>query len=109
MGRFSASIDDDVQEDLEEYAEEHHDGNRSAAVETLVERGLEYDDVVQERDRLDRQLKQLIEQRETSDEIVEYVEVEKTLQERRARAGLVTRARWWLVGMDVDGDQDERP
>jgi hypothetical protein len=105
MGRFSASIDDEVLEDLEEHAERKHDGNRSAAVEELIERGLRFDDVVQERDRLDRQLKQLIEQRETSDELVEYVEHERSLQERRARAGLMTRVRWFVTGMD-DSDDD---
>ena len=106
MAKFSATVDDDILETVDEYAEEEHDDNRSAAVEVLLRRGLEYDDVVQERDRLDRQLKQLIEQRETSDELVEYVEHERSLQERRARAGLMTRLRWGLFGMDVD-DKDE--
>jgi len=106
MGRFSVSVNDEVQERVEKVAEEEYDGNRSAAVEELIERGLRFDDVVQERDRLDRQLKQLIEQRETSDELVEYVEHEKTVQERRTQAGFMTRLRWFVTGMDVEEDDE---
>jgi len=116
MGRFSVSVDDDIQERVEEVAEEEHDGIRSAAVETLLRRGLEYQDIVDERDDLEARLEDLRRQLATVrsreddvDELVEYVEHEKTVQERRARAGLMTRFRWFVSGMDeVDGDRPDR-
>jgi predicted transcriptional regulator len=114
MGRFSVSINDEVQERVEEVAEEDHDGNRSAAVETLLRRGLEFEDVVNERDDLEARLEDLRRQLATVrsregdvDELVEYVETERSLQERRARAGLMTRLRWFVSGMD-DLDDDRR-
>ena len=113
MAKFSATVDDDVLETVDEYADEEHGGNRSAAVETLLRRGLEFDDVVDERDDLEARLEDLRRQLATVrsreddvDELVEYVETERSLQERRARAGLMTRLRWGLFGMDVD-DKDE--
>ncbi|MBV0903927.1 hypothetical protein [Haloarcula salina] len=114
MGRFSVSIDDGLQEELEEHAEEHHDGVRSRAVEELLERGLEHDDVVEdlqdelehERARADdlrRQLQAMSERQEDVGELVRYVEDERTAEQRRREASAVTRAKWWLFGMD-DGE-----
>jgi hypothetical protein len=98
--------------ELEEYAEEHHNGVRSNAVEELIRRGFDYEDLEDERDDLDARLedlrRQLAEVRSHEDdveEIVEYVETERAIEERYRRAGLVTRAKWWLTGMDVD-DQE---
>jgi len=113
MGRFSVSIDDDLQDDLEDYAEEHHDDVRSRAVEELLRKGLEYDDVVEDleadvehaearADDLRRQLQAVQERQDDVDELVEYVETEMTVQERKAQAGIVTRAKWAVFGMDVD-------
>jgi len=116
MGRFSVSVDDDVQERVEKVAEEEHDGNRSAAVETLLRRGMEFQDVVDEREDLKARLEDLrrqlatVRSRENDvDELVEYVETERSIQERRARAGLMTRLRWFVSGMDdVDDDRPDR-
>jgi archaellum component FlaC len=36
---------------------------------------------------------------EASNELVRVVEEEQSLQTRRAEAGALTRAKWWLVGM----------
>jgi septal ring factor EnvC (AmiA/AmiB activator) len=41
---------------------------------------------------------------EVSNELVEYVEDEKTAQERWRQAGLLTKAKWSVFGMD---DSDE--
>jgi len=113
---MSVTVDDDLLDELDERAEEEHDGNRSAAVETLLRRGLEFEDVVNERDDLEARLEDLRRQLATVrsreddvDELVEYVEHEKTVQERRARAGLMTRLRWFVSGMDdVDDDRPDR-
>ena len=52
--------------------------------------------------------------REEHQELVEYVEQERTLQERRAdrerereEAGIFTRAQWWLFGRPAEDTADE--
>lgn len=118
MPKISFSLDTDLLVDVEEYAEENHDDVRSEAIRCLLEKGLEYDDVVDdlegelehERARADdlrRQLQAVQERQENVDELAEYVEEERSLERRRREAGLVTRAKWWLTGMDVDDDRDE--
>ena len=37
---------------------------------------------------------------DVTNELVAAVEREQTLSEKKAKAGIVTRAKWWLVGMD---------
>ena len=54
------------------------------------------------RDEMRDRLAAVQDRQEDVQELVEYVEQERTLQERKAQAGLMTRARWWLVGMDED-------
>ncbi|WP_227380229.1 hypothetical protein [Haladaptatus halobius] len=39
---------------------------------------------------------------DASNELVERVEEEQSLARRKAEAGLVTRAKWTLFGMDVE-------
>jgi metal-responsive CopG/Arc/MetJ family transcriptional regulator len=115
MGRFSVSVDDDLQNDVEEYAEEHHDGTRSHAVEELLRRGLEYGDRVDELETeiehaearaedLRRSLQAVQERQDDVGELASYVERERTLEEQRREASAVQRARWWLFGMDVDDE-----
>ncbi len=67
-----------------------------------------------ERDRLDRQYRKLIEQREEHTKLVEYVEEEREVQRYRARrqrmvdqAGAHTRLKWWWTGIPVDDDRGE--
>lgn len=48
-----------------------------------VEKELAYDELEAENDRLQRRVETLIEMREEHGELVEYVEREKSLQERR--------------------------
>ena len=112
---MTVTVDDDLLDELDKRAEKKHDDNRSAAVQELLERGLEYDDVVDERDDLEARLEDLRRQLATVrsreddvDDLVEYVEHERTVQERRARAGLMTRLRWFVSGMDdVDDDRSD--
>ena len=55
----------------------------------------EYDKLRNRIDRLEREKRMILEQREENTELVKYVE-----DERRFRhAGLLTRAKWWLRGM----------
>ena len=62
---------------------------------------------------LENQLRAVNTRNDDVDELVEYVEHEKTLQERRAereqereQAGVFTRAKWWLVGRPAEDTTD---
>jgi hypothetical protein len=56
--------------------------------------GLEAEAIEADRDRLQRQLGQLIDQRDEHQELVEYVDEEQSWRS----APLWKRAKWWLIG-----------
>jgi len=51
-------------------------------------------------DDLQRQLAAANSRIDVTNELVAAVEREQTLSEKKAKAGIVTRAKWWFVGMD---------
>jgi metal-responsive CopG/Arc/MetJ family transcriptional regulator len=106
MENLPAKVPADLLDEIEAHADEHHDGNRSEAVRELLRQGLQYDELRDERDRLERQYRQLIDRQDEHAELVEYVERERSLEERRRRAGLGKRAKWWLLGMPDDEIDD---
>jgi hypothetical protein len=85
---------------LGEYAETEHDGNRSEAARELLAKGLRFDERVAEiegeRDRLRRELRAANARQNDVGELVEYVSDEQ----RYRQAGVFTRLKWWLQGMD---------
>jgi len=93
MKTITIRIPEDDLESIDEEAGEH-DATRSEYVRTLIERGRGYEDLQRERDRLDRELAQLLDQREEHTELVRYVEEERSWREQ----SLGTRLRWWLLG-----------
>lgn len=54
------------------------------------------DELRTENQRLRREKRQILDQRQENTELVEYVEDEK----RYRQAGIMTRFKWWLRGMD---------
>jgi hypothetical protein len=46
-----------------------------------------------------REKRQVLQQREEHTDLVKAVERERTIQERKAEAGIVTRAKWLITGM----------
>lgn len=50
-------------------------------------------------DRLEREKRMILEHREEHTELVESIQREESRQDRLARAGVLTRAKWWLTGM----------
>lgn len=60
------------------------------------------EELQQEVDRLQNEKRTLINDRQEKQELVEYVETEKSLSERKAQAGVITRAKWWLTGMPAE-------
>jgi hypothetical protein len=89
----------------------HDDETSDAeAVRECIRRSLELDAVRDDLDRaearvdeLENQLAAVQERQEQHDELVEYVEEEKSIQQRREerrQAPAWRRAKWWLFGMD---------
>lgn len=62
------------------------------------------DDLEKEVERLKREKRIVLEERNEKQELARYAERRRTLEEQRAAAGLATRAKWWLFGMDDEGE-----
>lgn len=70
--------------------------------------GLEINEIKRENRQLREQLAATNQQIDANNELVEYVERERSLSERRASAGILQKTKWALFGMDVDGtDRDD--
>ena len=104
--------DEDLEEEIERFREES-DLNKSEAIVTLVERGLRLDQVEARRDDLRRQLREANARDDDLDELVEYVEEEKSLrneererQRMKEEAWFGRRWKWKITGMpSVDGGE----
>ena len=93
MKQMTFRIPDDVVEHIEGKAEER-DVSKSEVVRELLERGIEYDDLQTEVDRLRNQLQATNERNEIDDKLVRYVEHDIEYHE----ADLLTKARWFVFG-----------
>ncbi|MFC6764708.1 hypothetical protein [Natrinema soli] len=102
MKTVTTRVDSDTHDEIEARADES-DMSKSAVARELIQQGLEYDDLENERDRLQRQLTATNKRQDEVTELVEYVEREKSLSERKAQAGIVTRAKWLITGMPTEG------
>lgn len=70
----------------------------------------ELDECRRDRERLRNEKRNIINQREEHGELVEFVEQEKTLQERReerASSNVLRRFKWWLTGAPIEDGEDE--
>jgi metal-responsive CopG/Arc/MetJ family transcriptional regulator len=118
--KISVTLDPAVVGELSDRIGETYD-NRSEAVESLLkdalsadERQAEYEERIAEleteNERLQRRVETLIAKHEEHGELVEYVEREKSLQERREEreteraarrnAPIWKRGYWWVFGRD---------
>ena len=100
MPRLTITIDEDQAALLEEKTGEGAEyESKSEAVRELIRRGEWADERIaeleRERDRLERKLTAALDTREEHTELVRYVEGERSYR----AAGIVTRAKWWLLGM----------
>lgn len=68
-------------------------------LETQIER------VEAERDDLRRQLAKANQRIDAANEVVAYAREERSAEQRRREAGLLTRAKWWLIGQET-GDKE---
>jgi Arc/MetJ-type ribon-helix-helix transcriptional regulator len=68
--------------------------NRSEAVRGVLDKGFGYDEIEATADRRERQLAQILDERDDHQEIVAYVDEERSWRE----APLSTRMKWWVFG-----------
>lgn len=89
--RHARQLEADV-DDLEAVVAE-----REARIEALEAEVAELETDVE---RLQNEKRQILQQREEHTELVRAVERERSIQERKAQAGLGQRAKWAIFGMD---------
>lgn len=107
--RTTVSLPDDLAEHVDDVRASADDSD-AQAIRDCVRRSQQLAECRRERDAARAQVDELRSQLmhanqriDAANEIVAWAESERSLEERRARAGLATRAKWWLFGMD-DGD-----
>jgi len=102
--RTTVTVSDD---DLVAHVDARNAPTDAGRVRACIERSQELDDcrervdeLEQRAERLEREKRLILEQREEHSQLVRAVEEQRTLEQERAQAGLATRARWWLFGRD---------
>lgn len=105
MTRTSVNLsekEDSIIEDLT--GEKGPYDSRSEAVRECVQSYVQLHNEIEELhnkiDRLEREKRMILEHREEHTELVESLQREESRQDRLAKAGILTRARWWLTGMN---------
>lgn len=113
MKRLTVSLEPEQIDCLDELEEEHDVDSRSAALRRLFadyeqlqteyeELMNEYEELQTEVERARRERRQLLAQREEKQELVRYVEDERTTEQRWREASLATRLKWKVTGMPSD-------
>ncbi|ADJ17252.1 ribbon-helix-helix domain-containing protein [Halalkalicoccus jeotgali] len=74
--------------------DDHQDRN-----EELVELQRKREELENKVQRLQNEKKLILQQREEHTELVESIQREQTMAERKNKAGVATRFKWWLTGM----------
>lgn len=104
---------DDLQQENERLQGEHEEQiekirqEHEAEIEEIrQEHEEQIADLERENERLQRQLIATNKRVEEHTELVRTVERQQSLAERKASAGVLTRAKWWLVGMSDDEKED---
>ena len=100
MERLTIRVPEDLAKTIDERSAAD-DVSDSEAARQLLRRGTEYDDLKTENERLQRQLRATTARERDVDELVEYVEEERVMQQRereRRDAPVWRRAKWWVLG-----------
>jgi metal-responsive CopG/Arc/MetJ family transcriptional regulator len=69
----------------------------------------ELDDCQQQVERLQNEKRLILAERDEKQQLVKYVEQERTVEQRWREAGLTTQIKWRLFGMPSDAADDEQP
>ncbi len=124
MKRITASVEDEHLDIIAEEKESADDDVSDAeAIRRLITRASEVknleaqaqqlrderDEAEQRCDELRNRLAAANQRIDASNELVEYVREEQSLEKRKATAGVFTRAKWWLTGMPTEDGDGEPP
>ena len=115
MKKVTFSLEEEQLEALEEFQEEHDISSRSKALRRFIEEYEElqgrYEELHTEYEQLETEVERqrnrnqlILEQREEHTELVEYVQEERSAEQRWREAGIGQRLKWRLFGMDTDDD-----
>ena len=104
MPQISARVSEELADQIEAYSDETGEA-KSETIRTLLQQGLEYEDVENENERLRAQLAAANQRIDASNELVEYVEEERSIARQRAQASVFTRMKWWLAGMPDESNE----
>jgi len=104
--RTTVTVTDDA---LAAHVDAREASTDAGRVRRCIERSQELDEcrervaeLEQQVERLEREKRLILEQREEHSQLVAAVEQQRTLEQQRAQAGLATRVKWWLFGRDDD-------
>ena len=103
--QVTARVSDDLKDRIEAFSDEI-DSTKAEAIRTLLERGLDFNEIKQENQRLKDQLAATNQRIDDTKELVEYVEEERELQRQRQQkenAPVWRRAKYWVFGFS-EGD-----
>ena len=118
MKRVTVSVEEEHVETIDDFQEANDLDSRSEAVRRLLDAyedlqtdyedlHTQYEELQTDVERLRNEKRLILEDREEKQELVEYVEEERTVEQRWREAGLTTRLRWKLFGMDSTDDDDD--
>ena len=107
MQQLTIRVADETATEIENRADES-DASKSEVARELLRLGSEHESLQAECDRLRRELQAANSRYDEHTELVEYVEEERRIQQRReerSHAPAWRRAKWWLLGTPED-DRD---
>ena len=106
MGRITFTADEQHEEIVDAVQAEKDVESKSEAIRKCISRyeelQHEVDELETEVNRLKNEKRLILEDREEKAELVNYVEHERTAEQQWREAGLGTRLKWRLFGMDSD-------
>lgn len=112
MEQITARVPEEMAEQIEAEADDTEQ-SQSEVVRNRLRLGYEYGELETELERqrnenegLRNQLATLTNHFQEHNELVKYVEDERTLEQQRRQAGILTRTKWWLTGMPSDDENE---
>lgn len=97
MEQLTIRVREDTLEAIEAEAEER-DTSKSEVAREYLGHGADYVDLQTECDRLRNRVQTLIAMHDEHDELVRYVEENRSLQRQKHEAGAVERLKWLVFG-----------
>lgn len=105
MEQITVRLEPDVIAELDEEAADRGD-SRAEYIRHVIDSRHDVEELQTEVDRLHRELAAANRRVGEHQELVRYVEDERSAEQRRRKAGLLTRSKWWLFGQS-DGAEGE--